>query len=106
MNSTRRLLAPVAAILVSILWIPVFLGMHEAWSNAFQIAYLIVIIALIIASYVSWQGKAHFVWREGFSSTHFTFSLSRSILSAFVSDVVLSGIYMFFCRLFLLQWQF
>ena len=52
MNSTRRLLAPVAAILVSILWIPVFLGMPDGWSNAFQIAYLIVIIALIIASYV------------------------------------------------------
>ena len=59
MNSTRRLLAPVAAILVSILWIPVFLGMHEAWSNAFQIAYLIVIIALEIATYVL-AGKGAF----------------------------------------------
>lgn len=59
MNSTRRLLAPVAAILVSILWIPVFLGMPDGWSNAFQIAYLIVIIALIIASYVL-AGKGAF----------------------------------------------
>lgn len=59
MNSTRRLLAPVAAILVSILWIPVFLGMPDGWSSGFQIAYLIVLIVLEIASYVL-AGKGAF----------------------------------------------
>ena len=75
MNSTRRLLAPVAAILVSILWIPVFLGMHEAWSNAFQIAYLIVIIALEIATYVL-AGKGAFRMAGGI----FKFSLNIFII--------------------------
>ena len=75
MNSSRRLLAPVAAILVSILWIPVFLGMHEAWSNAFQIAYLIVIIALEIATYVL-AGKGAFRMAGGI----FKFSLNIFII--------------------------
>lgn len=75
MNSTRRLLAPVAAILVSILWIPVFLGMHEAWSNAFQIAYLIVLIVLQIASYVL-AGKGVFRVAGGI----FKFSLNVFII--------------------------
>lgn len=52
MNSSRRLLALVTAILANILWIPPLLGMTDGWSDAFSIAYLIVLIVLNIASYV------------------------------------------------------
>ena len=75
MNSTRRLLAPVAAILVSILWILPFLGMGDGWLRGFEIAYLIVLIVLEIASYVL-AGKGVFRVAGGI----FKFSLNIFII--------------------------
>lgn len=75
MNSTRRLLALVTAILANILWIPVFLGMPDGWSSGFQIAYLIVLIVLQIASYVL-AGKGVFRVAGGI----FKFSLNVFII--------------------------
>ena len=75
MNSSRRLLALVTAILANILWIPVFLGMPDGWSSGFQIAYLIVLIVLEIASYVL-AGKGVFRVAGGI----FKFSLNIFII--------------------------
>ena len=75
MNSTRRLLALVTAILANILWIPVFLGMADGWSSGFQIAYLIVLIVLGIASYIL-AGKGAFRVAGGI----FKFSLNIFII--------------------------
>lgn len=75
MNSSRRLLALVTAILANILWIPPLLGMPDGWSEAFQIAYLIVLIVLQIASYVL-AGKGVFRVAGGI----FKFSLNIFII--------------------------
>lgn len=75
MNSTRRLLALVTAILANILWIPPLLGMPDGWSEAFQIAYLIVLIVLQIASYVL-AGKGAFRMAGGI----FKYSLNIFII--------------------------
>ena len=95
MNSTRRLLAPVAAILVSILWIPVFLGKHEAWSNVFQLAYLIVLVALIIASYVL-AGKGAFRMAGGiFKYSLHVFIIPFNIISLCFGCGIIWDLYVF-----------
>lgn len=95
MNSTRRLLALVTAILANILWIPVFLGMPDGWSSGFQIAYLIVIIALIIASYVL-AGKGVFRVAGGiFKYSLHVFIIPFNIISLCFGCGIIWDLYVF-----------
>ena len=75
MNSSRRLLALVTAILANILWIMPYFGLGQGWSGAFVVAYLIVLIVLQIASYVL-AGKGVFRVAGGI----FKFSLNIFII--------------------------
>ena len=79
MNSTRRLLAPVAAILVSILWI----------------AYLIVLVALIIASYVL-AGKGAFRMAGGiFKYSLHVFIIPFNLISLCFGCGIIWDLYVF-----------
>lgn len=75
MNSTRRLLALVTAILANILWFAPYLGFGKDLTGAFAYAYIIVIIVLEIASYVL-AGKGVFRVARGI----FKFSLNVFII--------------------------
>lgn len=95
MNSSRRLLALVTAILANILWIPPLLGKANGWSNAFQIAYLIVIIALIIASYVL-AGKGAFRMAGGiFKYSLHVFIIPFNIISLCFGCGIIWDLYVF-----------
>ena len=95
MNSTRRLLAPVAAILVSILWILPFLGMGDGWLRGFEIAYLIVLIVLEIASYVL-AGKGAFRMAGGiFKYSLHVFIIPFNLISLYFGCAIIWDLYVF-----------
>ena len=95
MNSSRRLLALVTAILANILWIPPLLGMTDGWSDAFSIAYLIVLIVLNIASYVL-AGKGVFRMAGGiFKYSLHVFIIPFNIISLCFGCGIIWDLYVF-----------